>query len=93
MSKQHVQIAERLYECRDTARRLMREKYGEQVRPWMEALEAISVGGNMSIMDASLRVVKDMSEQFNGPGMMWAAAATVELIEPDELTPARAEDQ
>ena len=86
-TKQQIQIAAKLYECRDTARRITRDSYGPIAQKWMTVISSIADNLGIDFLNAGQRVAVAAASENDDVGLMWALAATVELIEPDELTP------
>lgn len=82
--KQQIQIAAKLYECRDTARRLAGESYKLRLADWKQAVQDIAAAYSLDYLHAGMKLANSFAVKHDGMGMMWAMAATVELIEPDE---------
>lgn len=86
-TEQLIAIANKLYECRRNLRRIMGDRYYPDIVPYMEGVRRCAVANGIDDMQACLR----LSKEFTADGMdvcaIWAMAAAVELIEPDELTP------
>ena len=74
-----VQIAAKMYECRDTARRLLGNKYPDRMRELGQAIKALSKEKSCSNLEAGKRIAES-----SGGGMVaiLVMAATVEIIEP-----------
>lgn len=86
-NQQQVQIAAKLYECRQIARMIGKEKYAEQVIPWMQAVIVSAALKDVSRLQAGQELAAAESPDGNFITAIWMLAATVELIEPDEQTP------
>ena len=73
-----VQMAAKLYECRDTAKRLLGAKYGERMRDWGEVVTARATQEKCGVMAAGIRTAR----MVDGMDAVMILAATVELVEP-----------
>lgn len=76
-----VQMAAKLYECRDTAKRLLGTKYGERMRGWGEVVTACATQEKCDTMAAGIR----MARMVDGMDAVMILAATVELVEPSNV--------
>lgn len=74
-----VQIAARLYECRDAARTLLGDKYPERMREYGDSIRIVAAVKKCSELEAG-----KMLAEAGGGGMatVLMLAATVEIIEP-----------
>lgn len=77
-----VQMAAKLYECRDTAKRFFREEYAEKLKPYTHIIQAVMKANNLDVIPALLKISKTETYNDNGMTQMLFMAATVELIEP-----------
>lgn len=77
--EQMVKVAARLYECRDTAKRLLGEKYQERMREYGDAVRSVAKVKCIGELEAG-----KMLAEASGGGMtaLLVMAATVEIIEP-----------
>jgi len=82
MEKQ-IKIAEKLYECRDTARRFFRDEYKAKLEPYTSLIKQVMKANNEGELEALLRISKTNTFQDNAFGQMLFFAAAVELIEPE----------
>lgn len=86
-AEQTIGIAEKMYHCRRTLRRLMSSNYQSQVLPYMRAINERVEKFSIPLMSASLQLAQGMQVAGCDMGVMWILAAAVELSEPDESTP------
>ena len=77
-----VQMAAKLYECRDTAKRFFREEYAEKLKPYTHIIQAVMKANNLEVIPALLKISETETYSGNGMTQMLFMAATVELIEP-----------
>jgi hypothetical protein len=84
-AEKEIGIANKLYESRKTARFLGRDKYAEQVKPWMDGLRKRANGGD--VLPVALEVAQKIQRSGDDVALLWLFAATVELCDPDEGTP------
>lgn len=85
MIEKQIEIAAKLYDARRTLRRLIGDSYAEKVAPFMRV---VALKGRDMALRHGMDVAKDMAAKGIGEGIVWIFAAIVEVIEPDELTPA-----
>jgi len=89
VNEKAVRIAAKLYECRDTVRRLWGTDYPTKIKAWGETIEAIAANKGLDPLEAGRQLA---SASHDGATQMVILAATVELIEPstgDEFPEAR----
>ena len=79
-----VQMAAKLYECRDTAKSFFGDKYPEKLKPFTELIKAVMKANKMDELHALLKLAETKTYQDNGMNQMMFMAATVELIEPSK---------
>ena len=74
-----IQIAARLYECRDAARNILGVKYAEKMREYGDSVRAVAKVKECGELEAG-----KMLAEATGGGMtaILVLAATVEIIEP-----------
>lgn len=74
-----VQIAAKLYECRDAARTILGDKYPERMREYGDSIRSVAAAKECSEL-----VAGKMLAEAAGGGMttVLVLAATVEIIEP-----------
>ena len=77
-----VQMAVKLYECRDTAKRFFREEYAEKLKPYTQLIQAVMKANKLDVIPALLKISETETYNDNGMTQMLFMAATVELIEP-----------
>ncbi|MFY9326481.1 MAG: hypothetical protein WAO76_00435 [Georgfuchsia sp.] len=73
-----VQMAAKLYECRDTAKSLLGDRYQAAMRDWGEVVLRRATIENSGVMAAGIH----MAQMVRGVDAMMLLAATVELVEP-----------
>lgn len=79
-----VQIAAKLYECRDTAKFLLGEKYGERMAIYGEWIHKRATHRNVDALVATQEIIKEVGND-DGHFAIQMLAAAVELIEPSEV--------
>lgn len=77
-----VQMAAKLYECRDTAKRFFKEEYKTRLEPYTHIVKQVMKANNIEEIPALLKISKTETYQENGMAQMMFMAAVVELIEP-----------
>ena len=77
-----VQMAARLYECRDTAKSFFREEYKIKLEPYAHILKEVMKANNLEAIPALLKISQTHTYQESGMAQMMFMAAVVELIEP-----------
>ena len=81
MEKQ-IKIAAKLYECRDTAKRLFKDDYFERIEPYKKLIQAVMKANNIGEIPALLKISQTETYQENEVGQMMFIAAVTELMEP-----------
>lgn len=82
-----IKLTAKLYECRDTARRVSGNSYRNFLLPTIAGIQAIAAEKKLTPLKAGMLLANECAKESDGIGMMWAMAAVVEITEPDELTP------
>ena len=77
-----VQMAAKLYECRDTAKSFFKEEYKTKLQPFTHIVKEVMKANNLEEIPALLRISKTSTYQEDGMAQMMFMAAVVELIEP-----------
>jgi hypothetical protein len=77
-----IQMAAKLYECRDAAKVFLKEEYKERLQPYTHILKEVMKANNLEEIPALLKISKTIHYQENGMAQMMYMAAVVELIEP-----------
>lgn len=77
-----VQMAAKLYDCRETAKKFFREKYKERLQPYTDLLKAVMKANNLEEIPALLKISQTETYKENEMAQMMFMAAVVELIEP-----------
>ena len=77
-----VQMAAKLYECRDTAKRFFRDEYSEKLQPYTHIVKEVMKANDLEELPALLKISNTLSFQENPMTAMMFMAAVVELIEP-----------
>lgn len=88
-----VNIAAKLYEARDTLRRLLGESYRNRIDETMQAVRVIAAANHCDELRAGMLILQQMqADGCGGMEQLYVLAATAELIEPSEgfWTPRRA---
>ena len=81
--KNLVQIAAGLYECQDSAKTLLGEKYPERMALYGDWIKKRSTHSNVSVLKAALDISTEVGSD-DGFFAIQVLAAAVELIEPSE---------
>ena len=76
-----VQMAAKLYECRDTAKRIFKEEYKAKLEPYIHLVQIVMKANNLEEIPALLKISQTETYQENPMGQMLFMAAVVELIE------------
>lgn len=76
-----IQIAARLYECRDTAKRLLGEKFTSRMQEYGDMVKKLAGAKGIDILMAG-KILADPDVSGGGITSVLVLAATVELIEP-----------
>jgi hypothetical protein len=79
-----VQIAAKLYECRDAARSLLGAHYKRDMDMWAIAIRALAERDKCSDLNAATK----MAREADGFGAIVVLAACVEMTEPSDATEA-----
>jgi len=82
--EQEIKMAAKLYKCRDTAKRFLREEYQEKLKPYKDLITAVMKANNLEEIPALLKISETETYQENGMGQMMFMAAVVELMEPSK---------
>lgn len=78
-----LQITEKLYECRDTAKTLLRDKYHDRMAEYACVIRGVAAARRVGLLEAGIEVGGAAGGGFS---TLLVLAATVEIIEPS--TPA-----
>lgn len=84
-------IAQQLYQARRAARLFGGDQYAEKILPFMELIDRASEGASPLI--GGIKMAQAMQDAGLDSACLWLFAATVELCEPDEHTPALAAEK
>lgn len=79
-TEQHVAMAAKMYECRDTARRLLGDKFHQRMDEYARVVRAVAKRDNCNDIVAGATVIKEAGLQ--GIGSLLLMAAVVEMTEP-----------
>lgn len=77
-----IQLAAKLYECRDTAKTFLGDGYSERMREYGEIVSAVSNQKRISIIQAAIELAQD--HQASGYEKIQILASAVEIIEPSD---------
>jgi hypothetical protein len=80
---QELENSQKLYHCRDTAKRFFREEFPKKLEPYTDLIQAVMKANKIEVIPALLEISKTETYQENGMGQMMFMAATVELLEND----------
>ena len=79
-TQQQVQMAAKLYECRDTAKRLFGDGYKARMDAYGQVIKSMAKTTDMNEMQAAMYAAK----QTGGMGAVCYLAAFVEMTDPEE---------
>lgn len=77
-----VQMAAKLYECRDTARQLLGDQFGTKMEEFGATIKAVAEREGLQLIPAATQ----LANQTTGFTCILILAALVELIEPSSQT-------
>lgn len=77
-----IKIAAKLYQCRDTAKSFLKDKYKEKLEPFTHLIKETMKANNMDEIHALLLIIQTHHYQDNYMAQMMYMAAVVEMIEP-----------
>jgi len=77
----NIQIAAKLYDCRDTAKSLFKEEYKTKLQPYTHIVKEVMKANKLEVIPALLKISKTATYQDSGIAQMMFMAAVVELIE------------
>jgi len=86
-SEEQINIANKMYQCRRSLRRMFSSNYGSQVLPYIKGINERSEKHNIPVMSSALQIAQGMQMAGYETSVMWVLAAAVEIIEPDSETP------
>lgn len=88
-TEKQIRIAAKMYEARDTLRKLWGAEYAAKLKPMMEIVEAVADDRGISALQASIDMAKEIdAEGKMDAGTMWQLmVAAVELTEPTSPQP------
>lgn len=78
---QHLEVAQKLEKCRDTAKRFFKDEFPDKVKPYMDLIEAVMKAKTIDVIPALLIISETETYLSEGMTQMMFMAATVELIE------------
>lgn len=76
-----IQMTAKLYNCRDTAKRFLREEYEVKIQPYKHIIKEVMKSNNVEELKALLIIGDTQTYQENPFAQMMFLAATVDLIE------------
>jgi hypothetical protein len=77
-----IQIASKLYECRDTAKRFYGAEYKERIDEYKLILRKVMEEKDLEVIQSLIKISKTSTYQNSGITQMLFMAAVVEIIEP-----------
>jgi hypothetical protein len=78
-----IKTCAKLYESRDTARKLFGDKYAERIREASDIIQSVMRAQKCSEMIAGMKILESMKHDYSaGMTQLLFAAAIVELVEP-----------
>lgn len=82
MNKTIIKIAAKMYDARDTVKKLLGDNYSKVIDPIKEQLLGNAKAAEMDVMTYAIRIMTN--EIISGVAQMQILAATVDIIEPEE---------
>jgi len=83
-TEQQVKMASKLYQCRDSAKKLFREEYKEKIQWYVDVIKAWQEKHKLDVLQAVLQICNTDSIKDDGMGTMMFMAGAVEIIEPSK---------
>lgn len=77
-----IQMAAKLYDCRDTAKRFFRDDFTDRIKPYREAIIKVMENKKLDVLPAILLISKSETYQSDGMIQLLFLAAACEMIEP-----------
>lgn len=81
ITEKTTKIAARLYECRDTAKNILGDKYHDRLSAYMDAIKQVAETRKTGALEAALIMAKNTDD---GMTTMLIMAAAVEIEEPTQ---------
>jgi hypothetical protein len=82
--EKEIKIAAKLYQCRDTAKRFLKDDYENHLKPYKHLICEVEKVSHKPILECLIDCLNMESIKDNGFAMIWFNAAAVELIENPE---------
>lgn len=83
-TEQQIKVAAKLYECRDTAKKLYGTEYKFKIKWYIDALNSYAKYKGLDTIPAAIDYCSDPQASVNGMAVMLFMAAAVEIIEPSK---------
>lgn len=80
ISEKSIGIAAKMYECRNSARQILGEKYQNHMNQLGTSIKAVAKRDNCTELTAAINIIK--GPDLDGMEAMMIMAAVVEIIEP-----------
>lgn len=77
-----LQMAAKLYDCRDTAKRFFRDDFPDKIKPYQEAITKVMDNKKLEVLPAILLISKSETYQSDGMIQLLFLAAACEIMEP-----------
>ena len=87
-SEQNVRLAARIYEMRDTAKRILGERYAACVGEWVAIINRVQEREKLDVLPAVLHIQKRVVEKgkdLSDMDILLMTAAAVEMSEIDRI--------
>jgi uncharacterized membrane protein len=84
MTEKEIKIAAKLYQCRDTAKKLYKDEYDKKLLTYKNFIQAHMKKFNIDVLPSVLEICSFDSVKCDGITTMLFMAAAVELIEPSK---------
>jgi len=83
-TRQAVEVAAKLYDCQESAKSIYGNLYKERIGQWIEIVKKAEEDYGLETLLAGQKLIKKLSEQGRGIGVMMVGAAMVEILEPNK---------
>jgi hypothetical protein len=83
--EQQIKLAAKLYQCRDTAKKMYGKDYQETLLPFIRRIRARMALDQCSELEAALTLIESLQElRGEATGTLLFSAAAVEMLKPSE---------
>jgi hypothetical protein len=82
--KDVIMITAKLYNCRDTCKRFLRNEFYERIQPYQTVIKKVMEANKVNELQALMTISETKAYNENGMGQMLFISAAVELMEPSK---------